>query len=284
MRYQGHINVEYCNKSNAMKYNKGLDRVNVQISNGGTSADKSEQQDEIKQYYDCRYLFFTPCEAAWRTFKYDIHDRWPPVLRLGFHLPNQQSVLFKENDDLEVVKENSTKKGTQFLAWMDANKKYQEGRNLTYAEFPSKFVYNKKSTIWLPRKRGISLGRLQFIAPGMGENYYVRVLLNRQKGCDSFKSIRTIKGVVYPTFRNACEAMGLLEDDRKYVDGISIASELGSRSQLRKLFTRMLMTNLISRPQEVWRKSWTLLSDGILYDRRNALNIPGISSILIFWP
>ncbi|XP_057453914.1 uncharacterized protein LOC130745569 [Lotus japonicus] len=244
------------------------------ISNGGTSADNSEQQDEIKQYYDCRYL--TPCEAAWRTFKYDIHDRWPPVLRLEFHLPNQQSVLFKENDDLEVVKENSTKKGTQFLAWMDANKKYSEGRNLTYAEFPSKFVYNKKSTIWLPRKRGISLGRLQFIASGMGENYYMRVLLNRQKGCDSFKSIRTVKGVVYPTFCDACEAMGLLEDDRQYVDAISIASELGSGSQLRKLITRMLMTNLISRPQEVWRKSWTLLSDGILYDRRKALNIPDL--------
>ncbi|XP_057432816.1 uncharacterized protein LOC130725620 [Lotus japonicus] len=227
MRYQGHINVEYCNKSNAIKYlfkyiNKGPDRVNVQISNGGTGADNSEQQDEIKQYYDCRYL--TPCEAAWRTFKYDIHDRWPPMLRLGFHLPNQQSVLFKENDDLEVVKENSTKMGTQFLAWMHANKKYSEGRNLTYAEFPSKFVYNKKSTIWLPRKRGISLGRLQFIAPGMGENYYMHVLLNRQKGCDSFKSIRTVKGVVYPTFRDACEAMGLLEDDREYVDAISIAN------------------------------------------------------------
>ncbi|XP_057418906.1 uncharacterized protein LOC130713124 [Lotus japonicus] len=221
MRYQGHINVEYCNKSNAIKYlfkyiNKGPDRVN-----------------------ECRYP--TPCEAAWRTFKYDIHERWPPMLRLGFHLPNQQSVLFKENDDLEVVKENSTKKGTQFLAWMDANKKYQEGRNLTYAEFPSKFVYNKKSTIW-----------------------------------HSFKSIRTVKGVVYPTFRDACEAMGLLEDDREYVDGISIASDLGSGSQLRKLFTRMLMTNLISRPQEVWRKSWTLLSDGILYDRRKALNIPDL--------
>ncbi|XP_057432506.1 uncharacterized protein LOC130725279 [Lotus japonicus] len=85
-----------------------------------------EQHDEIKQY-------LTPCEAAWRTFKYDIHNIWPPVLRLGFHLPNQQSVLFKENDDLEVVMERSTNKGTQFLAWMDANKKYQEGRNLTYA-------------------------------------------------------------------------------------------------------------------------------------------------------
>ncbi|XP_057432558.1 uncharacterized protein LOC130725335 [Lotus japonicus] len=115
--------------------------------------------------------------------------------------------------------------------------------------------------------------QISIIAPGMGENYSMRVLLNRQKGCDNVKSIRTVKGVVYPTFRNACEAMRLMEDDREYVDGISIASELGSGSQLRKLFTRMLMTNLISRPQEVWRKSWTLLSDGILYERRKSLNI-----------
>jgi len=37
MRYQGHINVEYCNKSNAIKYlfkyvNKGPDHSNVEIT------------------------------------------------------------------------------------------------------------------------------------------------------------------------------------------------------------------------------------------------------------
>lgn len=38
MRYQGHVNTEYCNKSNAIKYlfkyvNKGPDRANLEITN-----------------------------------------------------------------------------------------------------------------------------------------------------------------------------------------------------------------------------------------------------------
>nr|AFK37589.1 unknown [Lotus japonicus] len=98
------------------------------------------------------------------------------------------------------------------------------------------FFTTKKQQNGFLRKKRFSLGRLQFIAPGMGENYYMRVLLTMQKGCDSFKSIKTVKGVVYPTFHDACEAMGLLEDDREYVDGISISSEFGSGTQLRKLF------------------------------------------------
>ncbi|XP_057434626.1 uncharacterized protein LOC130727495 [Lotus japonicus] len=216
MSYQGHINVVYCNKSNAIKYlfkyiNKGNDRVNVQISKD--NGDSTQQnQDEIKQFYDCRYL--TPCEAAWRTFKFDIHDRWPPVKRLSFHLPGEQCILFNDNEDLEDVVDTCSRKDTMFLAWMKANKQFPEGRHLTYAEYPSMFVYNKSKQYWSRRKKGFSLGRLQYIAPGMGEVYYMRVLLTKQRGCDSFESLRTVKGVIYPTFQDACDAMGLMEDER----------------------------------------------------------------------
>ncbi|XP_057450068.1 uncharacterized protein LOC130741240 [Lotus japonicus] len=159
---------------------------------------------------------------------------------------------------------------------MTANKKYTEGKNLTYAEFPSKFVYKKSSQEWVPRKRGLSLGRLQYIAPGLGEVYYMRVLLTVQRGCESFESIRTVKGVVYPTFHDACEALGFMEDDREYIDGIKDVSFFGTGVHLRKLFVRLLSSNNFSRPKHVWEQTWRLLSDGILYDRRKELNIPGL--------
>ncbi|XP_057451917.1 uncharacterized protein LOC130743706 [Lotus japonicus] len=249
MRYQGHINVEYCNKSNAIKYlfkyiNKGLDIVNVRVSNSAEGGSNVEARDEIKEY-------LTPCEAAWRTFKYDIHDRWPPVSHLGFHLPNQQSVLFKDHDDLEEVVEKCSMKGTKFLAWMKANKKYVEGRDLTYAEFPNKFVYKPELRQWFPRKRGMALGRVQYVNPGYGELYYLRVLLTKQRGCDSFESIRTVKGVVYSTFHDACEALGLMDDDREYIDGILDGSELGSGHQLRKLFSRLVADELNYNKEEM---------------------------------
>jgi len=77
MRYGGHVNVEYCNKSNLIKYlfkyvNKGPDRATIGVSTNPNSADKNKPVDEIKQYYDCRYV--SPCEAVWRIFAFDIHQ------------------------------------------------------------------------------------------------------------------------------------------------------------------------------------------------------------------
>lgn len=81
--------------------NKGHDRAIIEISNGAQNSEKPTVVDEIKRYYDCRYLL--PCEAAWRIFAYDIYERWPPVLRLYFHLLNGQSVLFKDEDRINIV-------------------------------------------------------------------------------------------------------------------------------------------------------------------------------------
>lgn len=70
IKYGGHINVEWCNQSRAIKYlfkyiNKGNDRVTTRFSESITGKKKGNLLDEVKMYYDCRYL--SPCEAAWRT-------------------------------------------------------------------------------------------------------------------------------------------------------------------------------------------------------------------------
>ena len=65
---------------------------------------------------------------------------------------------------------------------MDANRKYPEARGLTYGEFPSMFVWNKRSREWTKRKKGFAIGRLQFIHPGSGQLYYMRTLLNHIRG------------------------------------------------------------------------------------------------------
>ena len=60
--------------------------------------------------------------------------------------------------------------------------------------------------------------------PGSGEIYYLRLLLNFVRGPTCYKEIRTVDGVVYPTFRDACYTRGLLDDDREYIDAIYEAS------------------------------------------------------------
>lgn len=278
MRYQGHVNVEYCNKSNSIKYlfkyvNKGPDRATIEITNGQANGDKTAIVDEIKRYYDCRYL--SPCEAVWRTFGFDIHQRWPPVQRLFFHLFNEQSVLFNDDQKIDKVLKKNKDMNTMFLAWFEANKKYAEGRQLTYAEFPSKFVYFTKPKIWEPRKCGFSIGRLSYVPAGTGELYYMRILLTVQRGCTSYESIRTVNGKIYKTFQEACYVLGLLADDKEFIDAIKEASELASGNQLRRLFVTLLMMNTMTKPDVVWNSTWSLLCDGIVYQRRKTLNIPG---------
>ncbi|MCI03859.1 ATP-dependent DNA helicase PIF1, partial [Trifolium medium] len=169
MRYQAHINVESCNKSNAIKYlfkyvNKGPDRSNIQITNGKSAANEPEIVDEIKRFYDCRYL--SPSEAVWRLLAFDIHQKFPAVIRLSIHLENQQSITFNDGSSLHNVVSYREMIDTMFLAWFNANMEYEEGRDLTYAEFPSKFVYNSQYHRWQPRQKGSSIGRLTYVPVG----------------------------------------------------------------------------------------------------------------------
>jgi hypothetical protein len=39
----------------------------------------------------------------WRIFKFDMHERFPAIKRLQYHLPNQQMVLFDDDDDVQEV-------------------------------------------------------------------------------------------------------------------------------------------------------------------------------------
>lgn len=280
MRYRAHVNVEYCNKSNSIKYlfkyvNKGPDRATLEISRQTNNQDADKPVDEIKNYYDCRYV--GPSEAAWRIFAFEIHQKWPPVQRLTFHLPNEQTVFFDDDDNIEDVIWKAQHFDTMFLAWFAANRTYTEGRDLTYSEFPSKFVWNAKDRVWQPRKQGYSIGRVNYVPPGVGEKYYLRILLTIQKGCTSYKSLRKVNGVTHDTFEDACFHLGLLDGDREFVDGITEASSLASGNQLRRLFVTLLSMKTMNKPDFVWESTWSILADGILYNTRRQLRTPGIS-------
>ncbi|MCH79500.1 ATP-dependent DNA helicase PIF1 [Trifolium medium] len=230
--------------------------------------------DEIKQFYDCRYL--SPSESIWRIFKFDIHSRWPAVQRLTFHLRSEQRILFKDGSNLQSVLSRNRDRNTMFLAWFEANRRYSAGRCLTYIQFPSKFVYDSDNRRWYPRKQGESIGRLSFIPPSNRELYYMRLLLNVQVGCKSFEDIRTVDNHVYDTYREACGELQLLADDREFIDAIDELSILGSGYYLRKVFAVLLLASSMSDPLKVWLLKWEILADGILYSRRRTLNNPDL--------
>ncbi|XP_012846914.1 PREDICTED: uncharacterized protein LOC105966884, partial [Erythranthe guttata] len=68
-KYRSHINIELCNQNKSIKYmfkyvNKGHGRVTAAFNETRNTDGGAEICDEIKMYYDCRYL--SACEAMWR--------------------------------------------------------------------------------------------------------------------------------------------------------------------------------------------------------------------------
>ena len=94
-----------------------------------------------------------------------------------------------------------------FLEWMKCNAKYPKAKELQYYEFPGYFVWNKQEREWSPRKKGFAIGRMYYAYPGSGERFYMRTLLNFVKGPICYEDIRTVNGVLYPTFKEACYTM-----------------------------------------------------------------------------
>ncbi len=100
-KYDAHINVEVCNNICAVKYiikyvYKRHDRVTIEISCQSNNAIDRMWSKLMKfKKFDCRYV--STSEATWCIFKFDMHERFLAVEHLQYHLPNQQMVLF--NDD-----------------------------------------------------------------------------------------------------------------------------------------------------------------------------------------
>ncbi|XP_076958701.1 uncharacterized protein LOC143634544 [Bidens hawaiensis] len=148
-KYQAHINVEWCNQEGSIKYlfkyiNKVLDRATISLVQNNTADNEDPKVDEIKAFYDCRYL--STCEAAWRIFAFDVHYRVLAVTRLPFHLPGQQ-VIYGPEEDIEDVITKTSNSVSMFTGWMEANRNYEHGRKLSYAEFPTQDACYRRGLI-----------------------------------------------------------------------------------------------------------------------------------------
>lgn len=260
VKYNAHINVEICNYSRSIKYlfkyvNKGSDRATATLE----SIDTVERIDEIKTYLDCRYISAT--EACWRIFQFDINHRHPSVERLPFHLPGEHTVIFEEDKCVETVLSIPGVEKTKFTEWLETNKNHKDARELTYSDFPTRWVWNSRDKMWTRRKKGVSIGRIYFAHPSSGERFYMRMLLNFVKGSTSFECIRTVNGVTYKTFKAACYALGLLDDDKEWIDCLTEAAIWATGNELRNLFVTILIYCQISDASQLWKNTYTALSE-----------------------
>jgi hypothetical protein len=144
--------VEYVNKSRVLKYlckyvNKGPGQAKViseRIKKGIEPPinDDTNNIDEVKEYLDCRYI----CEldALWRLLGFEIHYHWPPVERLPVHLALKNIVTIRTDEKPTNIAKDPKYTKTMLTEWFNANKQYEEARELTYYEFPKKWRWDQQ--------------------------------------------------------------------------------------------------------------------------------------------
>ncbi|XP_035837147.1 uncharacterized protein LOC110892742 [Helianthus annuus] len=285
LHFEAHINVEYCGWSMLIKYlfkyiSKGVDRICYAVTRTPdcttqSTSNSHEGVDEISKFVDGRFV--CPHEAAWRILNFPIHHRNPAVQLLAVHLEHMQNIIFKDNQQLHDILGNPATQKTTLTEWLRSNEQQPNDRDLCYVDYLSRYRWDPSKKAWLKRlsTRTPPIGRLAYIHPACGESFYLRMLLNHQKGCCSFEDIRTVSNIVYPTYRAACEKLGLIGDDREWVAAFVEASSWATAAELRALFAHMLLFCDLSNPLGFWQKYWPRMSDDII---RNLNDVTGTSN------
>ncbi|XP_068628087.1 uncharacterized protein [Battus philenor] len=271
--FKTHCNVEYCNSVKSIKYickyvTKGSDMAVFGLQSSNTN-------DEISRYQVGRYVNCN--EAIWRIFAFPIHERHPTVIHLAVHLENGQRVYFTASNATQRAETPPATTLTSFFAICQSD---QFARTLLYSEMPRYYTWNASSKNFQRRKQGDAvpgypdvrstdaLGRMYTVHPKNDECFYLRLLLVNVRGPTSFETLRTVNGVIFPTYRAACEELNLLENVTHWDTTIAEAIISASPSQIRTLFAIIISTCFPSNPCNLWHKYKDSMSEDILHQSR----------------
>lgn len=105
------------------------------------------------------------------------------------------------------------------------------------------------------------IGRMIACSPLDAVRYFLRMLLCYKTGPTSFEDLRTIEGVTYTSYRDACRAARLLEDDTEWDKSIQEASVFNMPKQLRNLFAIILVYCQPADIKVLWCKHIHSLSE-----------------------
>ncbi|XP_021953572.1 uncharacterized protein LOC110850450 [Folsomia candida] len=150
LKYNAHINVEVCTSLLAVKHiykyiYKGFDCACIRITSDGQ---QQLQYNEIDNYINGRYL--SAPEAIWRLLEFKMHDRSHAVMKLPFHLPNQQRIQFEEGREEEALMAAEAGR-TKLESWFHLNSTDHDAQQYLYTEIPHHYVYVKGN--WEKRQR-----------------------------------------------------------------------------------------------------------------------------------
>jgi len=186
-------------------------------------------------------------------------------------MPGLNIVPLSEEDSLEAVAHDPNSTKSTLTEWFTANQNSVAARQYTYCEFPRFYTWDPKHKTWSIQKRGTKIGRLRYIHPGVGEGFYLRMLLMVVRGALSYTEVRTYEGTVYNSFREACQARGLIGDDTEWLALFDEAVQWATSFQLRSLFIIVLVYCDIGNIRALFNAYWRYMSDDLQYKIRKTV-------------
>lgn len=198
------------------------------------------------------------------------------------HLPSQQPIIFDaENTANDIIDQiqNST---STLIEYFNTCSHSEQARQYLYQEFPQYYVWNAKHKKWKPRQRGFAIGRMFYIPPKAGEAFYLRTLLTIVHGPTSFEDLQSFNGIRYDTFKAACVARGLLENDGEWKLCLEEASLIQTGAQLRQLFVTILKDCHPATPRVLWDQFKAQICDDLKHKLQRIFNLNHPSENQIF--
>ena len=86
-------------------------------------------------------------------------------------------------------------------------------------------------------------------------------MLNHVRGATSYENLRTWRGITYATFRQACEAMGLVELDKSLDDCLRESAEFRMPCSLRRLFATIMVFCECTNIRHLWDNHLDAMSE-----------------------
>ncbi|XP_026464618.1 uncharacterized protein LOC113367205 [Ctenocephalides felis] len=159
---------------------------------------------------------------------------------------------------------------------------------LMYVDMPKYYTWNQSTKNFQRRKQRTpipdcphvfstdALGRIYTVHPRNDECFYLRLLLVNVRGPKSFEHLKTVNGHRCQTYREACQLLGLLENDSNW-DLILADSVVSSNAyQIRTLFAIIITTCFPSQLMQLWNEYKDGICENILHRLRIQTNNPDI--------
>ena len=101
--------------------------------------------------------------------------------------------------------------------------------------------------------------------PNNSKCFCLQPLLLHQKGWTSFKHLQTVDGKLRPTFKAACVAMNLIENDEMWINCMDEAMNLYTATSCTNLLIPILFENEVANPWEMFDRYHDFLMKDFLY-------------------